>query len=112
VDSSSKAKSFKFHYFALPISTVDKAPLNPRETIFARSIMHDHGWMSRDDNMMAMRRFDGSADPKSYMVMKRKMCFFPGLVGCINILMIYQFYPHFLARHGFHRGACPQSMRE
>ena len=59
-----------------------------------------------------MRRFDGSADPESSVVMKRKTCFFPGWVGCIIILMISQFYPHFPARLRFHRGACPQSMRE
>ena len=32
-----------------------------------------------------MRRFDGWADPESYVVMKRKYtCFFPGWVGYIN----------------------------
>jgi len=35
-----------------------------------------------------MRRFGGWADPESYMVMKRKTCFFSGWVGCINILMV------------------------
>jgi hypothetical protein len=59
-----------------------------------------------------MRRFGGWADPESYVVMKRKTCFFPGWVGCINILMVSQFYPHFPARLRLHRGACPQSMRE
>ena len=59
-----------------------------------------------------MRRFGGWADPESYVVMKRKTCFFPGWVGCINILMVSQFYPHFPARLRLHRGACCQSMRE
>ena len=63
-------------------------------------------------NFCPMRRFDGWADPETYVVMKRKTCFFPGWVGCINILMVSQFYPHFPARLRLHRGACPQSMRE
>ena len=64
------------------------------------------------NNFCPMRRFGGWADPESYVVMKRKTCFFPGWVGCINILMVSQFYPHFPARLRLHRGACPQSMRE
>ena len=68
--------------------------------------------LSAWNNFCPMRRFGGWADPESYVVMKRKTCFFPGWVGCINILMVSQFYPHFPARLRLHRGACPQSMRE